>query len=96
MYIEEKGIHISNLRMLHFKLEDRVTPHKYSFYHKHFGHDMEQCWQLRGELEKLITQGYLKKFVLHPDNQVEEVVWHNRRRDKQQPNRYSKDQGKDY
>ncbi|XP_077228277.1 uncharacterized protein LOC143861229 [Tasmannia lanceolata] len=36
---------------------------KYCRFHRDHGHDTDNCWQLKEEIEQLISRGYLKKYV---------------------------------
>ncbi|XP_077245999.1 uncharacterized protein LOC143885828 [Tasmannia lanceolata] len=36
---------------------------KYCWFHRDHGHDTDECWQLKKEIEQLIGRGYLKKYV---------------------------------
>ncbi|XP_077215667.1 uncharacterized protein LOC143850294 [Tasmannia lanceolata] len=38
-------------------------PSKYCRFHKDHGHDTDECWQLKEEIEQLIGRGYLKKYI---------------------------------
>ncbi|XP_077224038.1 uncharacterized protein LOC143857491 [Tasmannia lanceolata] len=42
---------------------NRRDPSKYCRFHKDHGHDTDECWQLKEEIEQLIDQGYLKKYI---------------------------------
>ncbi|KAL0386279.1 UNVERIFIED_CONTAM: hypothetical protein Sradi_3022200 [Sesamum radiatum] len=37
---------------------------KYCRFHKDKGHDIEECYQLKDEIEKLVRQGYFKHLIL--------------------------------
>lgn len=38
-------------------------PYKYCQFHRVHGHDINNCYQLKNEIEKLIKRGYLKNFI---------------------------------
>ncbi|XP_077248387.1 uncharacterized protein LOC143888001 [Tasmannia lanceolata] len=42
---------------------NRRDPSKYCRFHKDHGHDTDECWQLKEEIEQLIGRGYLKKYI---------------------------------
>ncbi|XP_077221942.1 uncharacterized protein LOC143855757 [Tasmannia lanceolata] len=42
---------------------NRRDPSKYCRFHKDHGHDTDECWQLKEEIEQLIDRGYLKKYI---------------------------------
>ena len=41
------------------------NPNMFYLYHRDHGHDMEECIQLRDEIEELIRRGRLNKFIRH-------------------------------
>ncbi|XP_038978844.1 uncharacterized protein LOC120109168, partial [Phoenix dactylifera] len=41
----------------------RRNPRKYCRFHRDYGHDMEDCFQLRDDIEALIRRGVLNQFV---------------------------------
>lgn len=50
-------------------------PYKYCQFHRVHGHDINNCYQLKNEIEKLIKRGYLKNFIKNeagPGNRPEE------------------------
>ncbi|XP_077246078.1 uncharacterized protein LOC143885932 [Tasmannia lanceolata] len=42
---------------------NRRDPSKYCRFHKDHGHDTDECWQLKEEIEQLTDRGYLKKYI---------------------------------
>ncbi|XP_077217565.1 uncharacterized protein LOC143851939 [Tasmannia lanceolata] len=50
---------------------NRRDPSKYCRFHKDHGHDTDDCWQLKEEIEQLISRGYLKKYI-RTDNRNQE------------------------
>ncbi|XP_022156024.1 uncharacterized protein LOC111022993 [Momordica charantia] len=71
--IEENGM--ENLLKRHEKLQgDPQKRHKdkYCCFHRDHGHNTSNCWELKGQIEDLIQDGYFKKFVGKPrSNSVE-------------------------
>ena len=41
----------------------KCNPNKFCLYHRDYGHDTEECIQLRDEIEKLIRRGRLNRFI---------------------------------
>ena len=39
---------------------------KYYRYHRDYGHDTEECYQLKDEIEALIRRGHLRRYVRGP------------------------------
>ncbi|KAL0400151.1 UNVERIFIED_CONTAM: hypothetical protein Sradi_2358400 [Sesamum radiatum] len=54
------------LQHTRFTLAKRFS-NKYCKFHKEKGHDTEDCYQLKDEIERLVTQGYFKEFILEQD-----------------------------
>ncbi|XP_077240216.1 uncharacterized protein LOC143881105 [Tasmannia lanceolata] len=44
---------------------------KYCRFHRDHGHDTDECWQLKEEIEMLIGRGYLKRYVRSDDRRPE-------------------------
>ncbi|XP_077222109.1 uncharacterized protein LOC143855948 [Tasmannia lanceolata] len=42
---------------------NRRDKSKYCWFHRDHGHNTDDCWQLKEEIEQLISRGYLKKYV---------------------------------
>ena len=47
---------------------------KYCRYHRDYGHDTEECYQLKDEIEALIWQGHLRRYVRGPAPRSEVIV----------------------
>ncbi|KAK4384718.1 hypothetical protein Sango_3032900 [Sesamum angolense] len=67
----------------------RLNPAKknskfYCQFHKKKGHDTEDCFQLKGEIEKLIRQGYLKEFIAKQEGKKHDECSPRKRRSKSQ------------
>ena len=41
---------------------------KYCRYHRDHGHDTDDCWRLKAEIEKLVQKGHLQDYVARSDN----------------------------
>ncbi|KAL0448250.1 UNVERIFIED_CONTAM: hypothetical protein Slati_1381400 [Sesamum latifolium] len=55
--------------LLQWPRHTRFTPAKkysseYCKFHKESGHDIEECYQLKDEIERLVRQGYFKEYIL--------------------------------
>ncbi|XP_021616527.1 uncharacterized protein LOC110617827 [Manihot esculenta] len=48
---------------------NRRDPDKYCQYHRTYGHDTNNCYQLINEIERLIKRGHLRNFVKKPEGQ---------------------------
>ncbi|XP_043699704.1 uncharacterized protein LOC122650356 [Telopea speciosissima] len=73
------------------KPEDR-NPQKYCHFHRDTGHNTEDCRQLKSEIENLIQDGHLSKYVdrrkeSRPDHKEEEQDHKDDRRDQQRDDR---------
>ncbi|KAL0448336.1 UNVERIFIED_CONTAM: hypothetical protein Slati_1390000 [Sesamum latifolium] len=56
-------------RLLQWPKKTRDTPakrfsNKYCRFHKDKGHDTEECYQLKDDIDRLIQQGYFKDIVV--------------------------------
>ncbi|RWV89210.1 hypothetical protein GW17_00048646 [Ensete ventricosum] len=61
--------------------EDRDRQHYYRF-HRDYGHDTEECYDLKNQIEDLIHHGHLDRYVrkprepsLHPKGLVEHHIY---------------------
>ena len=45
----------------------RKNKNKYCRYHRDYGHDTEDCFELKEEIEALIRRGQLRHFVARPN-----------------------------
>ncbi|XP_020549795.1 uncharacterized protein LOC105162948 [Sesamum indicum] len=59
--VEKKGL-LQWPAKMHDTLAKKNS-HKYCRFHKDKGHNTEDCYQLRDEIERLIRQGYLKHLI---------------------------------
>ncbi|KAL0301798.1 UNVERIFIED_CONTAM: hypothetical protein Sradi_6456600 [Sesamum radiatum] len=69
-------------RLFQWPRKTRDTPAKkfsnrYCRFHKDKGHDMEECYQLKDEIERLVWQGYFKELIL--EGKAEERKKHKRK-----------------
>ncbi|KAL0313506.1 UNVERIFIED_CONTAM: hypothetical protein Sradi_5749900 [Sesamum radiatum] len=60
---------VEKSNLLQWPQHTRFTPakrfsNKYCRFHKEKGHDTEDCYQLKDEIERLVRQGYFKEFIL--------------------------------
>ncbi|KAL0392884.1 UNVERIFIED_CONTAM: hypothetical protein Sradi_2511200 [Sesamum radiatum] len=60
---------VERSNMLQWPRLTRFTPtkkysNKYYKFHRERGHDTEDCYQLKDEIERLVRQGYFKEYVL--------------------------------
>ncbi|KAL0453599.1 UNVERIFIED_CONTAM: hypothetical protein Slati_1338000 [Sesamum latifolium] len=60
---------VEKSNLLQWPQHTRFTPakkysNKYCKFHKERGHDMEDRYQLKDEIERLVRQGYFKKYIL--------------------------------
>ncbi|XP_043706002.1 splicing regulatory glutamine/lysine-rich protein 1-like [Telopea speciosissima] len=60
MQIQDDG-HICRPRPMQAK--SSRNPNKYCLFHKDTGHDTEDCYQLKREIEELIKAGHLKRYI---------------------------------
>ncbi|XP_010277466.1 PREDICTED: uncharacterized protein LOC104611892 [Nelumbo nucifera] len=49
------------------------NPNKYCHFHKEYRHNTKNCWNLKIEIEDLIKQGYLKRFIKDEQTQGTEA-----------------------
>ena len=47
---------------------------KYCRYHRDYGHDTEECYQLKDEIEALIRRGHLRRYVRGPAPRSEVII----------------------
>ena len=47
---------------------------KYCRYHRDYGHDTEECYKLKDEIEVLIQRGHLRRYVRGPVPRSEVVI----------------------
>ncbi|KAL0430663.1 UNVERIFIED_CONTAM: hypothetical protein Sradi_0692300 [Sesamum radiatum] len=60
---------VEKSNLLQWPPQTRFTPtkrfsNKYCRFHREKGHDTEECYQLKDEIEILVRQGYFKEFIL--------------------------------
>ncbi|KAL0437687.1 UNVERIFIED_CONTAM: hypothetical protein Sradi_0476600 [Sesamum radiatum] len=65
---------VKKSNLLQWPQHTRFTPakkysNKYCRFHKEKGHDTEECYQLKDEIERLVRQGYFKEYKLERDEQ---------------------------
>ncbi|KAL0373263.1 UNVERIFIED_CONTAM: hypothetical protein Sradi_3242000 [Sesamum radiatum] len=63
---------VEKSNLLQWPQHTRFTPakkysNKYCKFHKERGHDTEECYQLKDEIERLVRQGYFKEYKLERD-----------------------------
>ncbi|KAL0419332.1 UNVERIFIED_CONTAM: hypothetical protein Sradi_1346700 [Sesamum radiatum] len=58
-------------------------------FHKDNGHDTENCFQLKDEINRLIRQSYLKKFIAKQENKKHEEYSPRRRRSRSPSGEYA-------
>ncbi|KAL0445179.1 UNVERIFIED_CONTAM: hypothetical protein Slati_2240600 [Sesamum latifolium] len=56
-----------------------IMSDKYCHFYKDRGHDTEECYHLKNEIEKLIRRGYLREFVDQGKTKAQEPVAEQRR-----------------
>ncbi|KAL0406539.1 UNVERIFIED_CONTAM: hypothetical protein Slati_3967800 [Sesamum latifolium] len=89
-------------RLLQWPRKIRDTPakrfsDKYCRFHKDKGHDTEECYQLKDEIERLVCQGYFKELILEGGRTKENRTQEERRgrsRKSKSIERFSSRQGK--
>ena len=62
-YIKERGHEIAQPVPIRSLLSIRKNKHLYCRYHREVRHHTDDCYQLRTEIEKLISKGRLQRFV---------------------------------
>ncbi|KAL0413088.1 UNVERIFIED_CONTAM: hypothetical protein Sradi_1510500 [Sesamum radiatum] len=60
---------VEKTNLLQWPPHTRFTPakrfsSKYCRFHREIGHDTEDCYQLKDEIERLVRQGYFREFIL--------------------------------
>ncbi|KAL0303488.1 UNVERIFIED_CONTAM: hypothetical protein Sradi_6216900 [Sesamum radiatum] len=85
---------VEKLNLLQWPQHTRFTParkysNKYCKFHREKGHDIEDCYQLKDEIERLVRQRYFKEYKLHRGGSVDRKIGNRRTRSRSRsPNRF--------
>ncbi|KAL0410964.1 UNVERIFIED_CONTAM: hypothetical protein Slati_3686100 [Sesamum latifolium] len=85
---------VEKSNLLQWPQHTRFTPakkysSKYCKFHREKGHDTEDCFQLKDEIQKLVRQGYFKEYKLQRSGSIDRKVGDRRTRSRSRsPNRF--------